>query len=369
MGAYFLPIAFAICIALPFVNSTFSIWEFERKDENRAFTDSLSFNIAEIDSFPPQAEAYINDNFSFRGGLLDVYHHLKFSVYRVSPHPDKTVIGKNGWYFKAGDEQDIYEGHRNFTPKQLETLDSVWTQNLHFLNSMGIKAYWIIAPFKHYVYEEDLPMNLIPAKQRRVDQLKDYFEDKFPGLIIDPVPALRTAKSAQEMYYRMGNHWNYHAGRIVSELMAEELRSQYPSKHIPDLPTYLWKDTLVDYGIHSRALGIDGLFENRATPYLNPYPSVESKMYGFPSNLDWFPYPWEYERCFTNNSIENGLRLFIVRDSFGEQLMPYTREQYAECTYLFDGWQYNLHPEFIEQVKPDVVVFIGLETHIENFMY
>ena len=95
---------FALAICLPFLNDTFKFIHFERADENRKFHDSLTFDIRHLDDFPEASEEYLADNFSFRTPLIQWSKQLKFRVFKVSPNPDKLIIGPNGRYFIADDE-------------------------------------------------------------------------------------------------------------------------------------------------------------------------------------------------------------------------------------------------------------------------
>ena len=91
---YFLIVLFSGLLLIPFINSNTGFWEFDRKDENRVFTDLVQLDIYRLDKFPKHFESYLQDNFSFRTPLLSLYHHLKFTVLKVSPYPNRTVIGK-----------------------------------------------------------------------------------------------------------------------------------------------------------------------------------------------------------------------------------------------------------------------------------
>ena len=144
---YLLPILFLMLLFSPFINDQLELWEFERKDENRQFRDSLRIDIQRLDYFPIEAESYLSDNFSFRAPLLNLYHKIKFSYFKISPHPNKTIVGKDSWFFKANDEKDIYEGNRSFSKLELDHFLTEWKKRKKYLDSLNIKAYWIIAPF------------------------------------------------------------------------------------------------------------------------------------------------------------------------------------------------------------------------------
>lgn len=365
---YHLAFIFIAIIALPVFNDLTGVWKFERKDENRAFRDSVSININYLDIFPAEFEEYLNDNFSFRRPLLDFYHYCKFYYFKVSPHPNKTIIGLNGWFFNAEEEIALYEGKDDFSDQELKKFLKEWEYRKHYLDSTGIRFYWMIAPTKHNVYSENLPFNIYKSdKKKRVDQLKEVFQEEFPNLIIDPTPELIAAKKTEKVYYQLDNHWNQRAGYLMSDLILSIIKSDFPEANIGDIPTYEWRDSIIQKGIHYKVIGIEELSEIEKYPIIDKEFAVKAKKYGFKAPK-YFPYKWNYERRFINHNMDSGLRILVIRDSFGDKLIPFLKEPFKESVFIFDAWHYHLNKPIIEKVKPDVVVFISLETHIENII-
>ena len=364
---YLLPIVFITLLISPFINDQLKLWEFEKKDENRHFRDSLSIDIKRLDYFPKEAESYLNDNFSFRTPLLNLYHEIKFSYFKISPHPEKTIVGNDNWFFMAGKEKDIYEGNRNFSKLELDHFLTEWKYRKKYLDSLNIKTYWVIAPFKHYVYSEKLPFNIYVSEKRRVNQLKDHFEEDLSGLIIDPLPLLIKNKDDRKLFYKMDNHWNYHSGYLTTKKILERIHTDFPNSNIPDIPEHNWKDKVIQTGIHYKVIGVNDLSETKQTPLIKNGISIEDKKYGFKS-IKGFPYPWSYEVRYTNKKIKSGLKILFIRDSFGDQLIPFVREVFKESVFIFDAWRYQLNKPIIEIVKPDIVVYLGLETHLEGML-
>jgi hypothetical protein len=365
---YHLVFVFLAIIALPLFNDLTGLWKFERKDENRAFRDSVSIDVNYLDIFPGEFEEYLNDNFSFRRPLLDFYHHFKFYYFKVSPHPNKTIIGLNGWFFNAEEEIEIYEGKKVLSDQDLKKFLKEWKYRKHYLDSSNIRFYWMIAPTKHNVYSENLPFNIHKSdKKKNVDQLKAVFQDELPGLIIDPTPELIAAKKMMKVYYQLDNHWNLRAGYMMSNLILSKIKSDFPDANIGDIPTYVWRDSIIQKGIHYKVLGIEELSETEKYPVIEKEFAVKAKKYGFKAPK-YFPYKWNYERRFVNNNMDSGLRILVIRDSFGDKLMPFLKEPFQESVFLFDAWQYKLNKPIIEKVKPDIVVFISLETNIDNII-
>ena len=120
-------------------------------------------------------------------------------------------------------------------------------------------------------------------------------------------------------------------------------------------------------GIHYRVLGIEDLYEIDQSPVFENECAKEFKKYGFPPTKG-FPYPWTYEKRYVNKEDTSGLRILVIRDSFGHQIIPFLKESFSESVFIFDAWQYKLNEQIIEVVKPDIVVFLTVETHLEKFI-
>jgi alginate O-acetyltransferase complex protein AlgJ len=231
-----------VIILLPLFNAITHFWKFERKDENRRFTDSCSIDINNLDVFPKNYENYINDNFSFRTPLLNLYHDVKFYFYKVSPHPDKTIIGKDGWYFMAGREKESYEGKIDFSDVQMKQFDKEWTNRKKYFDSMNIKMYWVICPMKYNIYPEMLPFNEFRGdKKGRVEKLLEHLQKKFSDIITNPAPALILAKDSMKVFYKLDDHWNERGGFVASQILLSKIKLDFPEIKIKSYSDYIWK--------------------------------------------------------------------------------------------------------------------------------
>ena len=363
---YQLIVLFFGILFLPLINDGLNFIHFERKDENRRFRDSLSIDISHLDDFPQEAEDYINDNFSFREPLLMAFPIIKFYGFNTSPKPEKTIIGKGGWMFMAENEVDCYSGKLDFTKAQLDLLNETWKKRVAYFESKGIKCYWLIAPIKHSVYSSKLPFNILKSKNMtRVEQVKGAIENDIPDLIIDPSEELRRKSDEEKVFYKMDNHWNFRGGRIAYEMLIQKIKADFTE--ISKNSNFGWKDTLLKRGIHYNVMGLDNLSEVDYIPLIYNKKADEVEKFGF----DWphgFAYYWEYERHFKNPSAGNNLKVLVIRDSFGEQMMPFIVENFGESLFIFDAWQYKLNEKIIESYKPDIVVYITVENLIESLL-
>jgi hypothetical protein len=308
--------------------------EFERIDENRVYRDSLHFNIQNLDVFPKQAQEYFNDNFSFRSPLLHAYHAYKFKLFNISPHPEKTIIGSNGWFYITQKELKIYEGNQEFSESQLNRFDQLWIDRKVFLDSLKIKSYWMIAPMKHYVYSEFLPFNIIKKEgDSRVETLTKRIENRFPGFIIDPLPRLLSKKDSVDVFLKLDNHWNRTAGYEVANLILETIHTDFPEINPVNYTDYTWVDSSYSSGYHKNVLGIPELLEQEYFPFHKNEKAPASSSYNFPVT-EGFMYTGEFEKVFKNNNSINGLTLLVIRDSFGNFVMPFLKEPFQERSLI-----------------------------------
>ncbi len=365
---YQLLIFFLLLIYLPLANSFFGFYKTERKNENRTFKDSLEFNYKKLDKFPGDCEEYIKDNFSFRNPLLDIYHYISFHFFKISPHPEQTIIGRNNWYFLAGKELDIFEGRESFSEKELDAFSQEWKRRIAYTDSLNIKTYWLICPFKHEVYPEYLPHTTFKGnKISRSKKVEKHIEKDFPRLIINPLNELLKQKKQHKLYYQLDNHWNLKAGEIVSKIIVKHIQKDFSEQNLYPIPDYKWKDSILQRGIHYNVLGINDLQEKDAFPIIANEKAVACNRYDFTAP-EGFAYAWDYENRYKRTDNENGLRILVIRDSFGAQLIPFLKECFQESVFIFDAWKYRLDKEIIERVKPDILLYISYSPHIDSFI-
>jgi alginate O-acetyltransferase complex protein AlgJ len=364
---YFLSVAFILLIGLPLLNFNGLLFSFERPNENRVFCDSLPFRIQQLDKFPAAFDRYYNDNFSFRTPLLTLVHRIHYDVFGSTPHRNDLLIGKQGWYFMGGEEEAIYEGREHFSEEVLTQFHALWKERIRFLKNKNIEVHWVICPIKHHVYNDMLPENVRkPKRMSRTNQLAAYLNRTFPKFVLNPVHKLKQARKKHRVYFQLDNHWNARAGWYVTHYLLQELKKDFPLIDERYLAQYKWSDSTKRDGIHKAMLGIRELSEQ--APFTLPREEMAKSVrnYGFKVPAD-FPYPWKYEMRFKSGN-QKAPRLLVIRDSFSDDLIPFLKEAFSESVFIFDNWEYALHPEIIDKVQPDVVLFITLESHLSHFL-
>lgn len=355
---------FAVVLGVSFILNLGEVRFFERQDENRVFHDSIRLDLP-LRKWPSEVDNYVNDNFVFRTPLLKQYHHLQTRYLKVSPKKDQLILGKDNWYFMAEKEIRLFEGRDSISSNQMAELKSIWQYRQHYFDSLNIPVFWMIAPIKHYIYPEQLPFYYHQSGPTNAERLKAQFNSFAPGLIIDPTTDLVSAKKQLKVYFQNDNHWNEAGGCIASRSLYHHLKPLYNDSL--NFPQVNFVDTIVTSGIHKNRLGDTELIETSPYPKVENTQVYEAEKYGFPAPSG-FAYKHLYETRFINPSANNHLKILVIRDSFGKQTFDVLPELFYETIYIFDAWRYNFHPEIVEEIQPDLVLFIGLEMHIENMV-
>ena len=362
-----LPVLFVLLLVFPFINNSLNLFDFQRKVENRLFTDSITVDLSRLDDLPIDCNNYINDNFSFRTPLLNIYHSTKFHILKSSPHPDKVLMGNNNWFFNSGKEQRIYEGYETFSKFQLDSFSQEWKHRIQYLDSLHIKPYWIVSPIKHHVYSEQLPFSTNKIRGNRTNLLLKELSKEFPELIINPVEILNKRADSAKLFFQLDNHWNFQAGELVGKQFLNRIRKDFPLADLGKTDDVNWIDSTTNSGNHANDIGVSGLSEKNYYPHIE-FESIETDTYQF-KGIEGFAYGYAYEHTYENKQLQKkGLRILIIRDSFGNQMLPFMRDHFAESVWIFDAWKYQLNEEIILQVKPDIILFQSLETHIESII-
>lgn len=361
---------FAVMLVFPVLNTCFHFVHFERKDENRTFHDSLSLNFAKLDKFPKDCEAYVNDNFVFRSPLIAADKYLQFYWFRVSPDPNQLLLGRHGRYFVAGPEKKIYEGDLNFTPQQLDSFAFEWTKRKHYFDSLGIVVYLVPGPSALEIYPEDLPIHIRKRYPfTRIDQLKQRFRGPLSGIILDPTQALLAAKDQGNLYFMLDHHWNNRAGYVVSELVLQQLKKKNaPELDLSFLKEYSWKTETCSTGHIMNLLRISHLREE--VPVIDPrYREKAVLAPNYPLSFVTQNVSAEQQQFhFVNKSAKNKLKVLIIRDSFGNAVYPFLKEAFAETVVIFDGWTYRLNKSVMETYRPDIVIYLSYDPHLESYI-
>lgn len=362
-----LPVFFFGFIYFMFFNQIFQWKTHQTNSENRTLAAFPEFNVNQLDKFPNEFDTYLDDNFTFRVPFLDFYHELKFQM-QISPNKNDVIIGSNGHFFIAQKDQQTFSGKFNYTGETLDSMINIWKIREEYLKTKNIPFYWLIAPNKHHVYPEYLPIGYNEKNRNRILTLQDRFDQKLPSKLIYPLDAILKHKEKESAYFKQDNHWSNKGSFIAYEELMKALKKDFPEVKMLKFEDVKWKRVEKNDGNLLNFLGKEG--ELSEMVYIAEFPNStakESKKFDFKPS-DGFPYTWDYEIHYQNKNALNKKKVLIIRDSFGGFIMPFFNETFSEILYIFDGWKYGINKEIIDLFQPDIIVVLTLETHTDNIL-
>lgn len=338
--------------------------------ENRNLAKFPSSGSLLKDSFPTEFDYWYSDHFPFRNVFLNTMMEFNIKVIKQSPIPEFVVIGKDNWLYYATNEIGVFRGTSRFSDDELQKiLDELKSRRL-FIESHGAKMIFAISPTKYSIYPEYVPSNLIRVnKVSRTDQLVKFLQGGgFP--VTDLRKALLNNKSNDiPLFFKGDNHWNLNGAFYAYEALIAEMQ-----KLLPSVGNSLSKS---DYSITTIGVGEGNLskmlFMNdgcgdsaynyvRCTP--NQTYTDTNEIYTPPKG---FFAPDSYEERYSNGN-KKSPKLLIIRDSFGYFPSQFLKEHFSETVCIFDAWEYRLNEDIILKEKPDIVLFIVLESTLHQLL-
>ncbi|HEY9114977.1 MAG TPA: hypothetical protein VIN10_09755 [Bacteroidales bacterium] len=338
-------------------------------EENRNLAVLPEFDVNKLDPFPQQYDKYYADHFPFRSEIVKAFNKINFIGLKISPLPEKVIIGLNDFLFMSGEEMETYQGKNLFTKEELQSILEELTYRRDFCASEGAKFYFVIIPQKQTIYEEYIPLKYRTTKKEtnRV-KLEEYLrQNNFP--VYDPTNYFFEKKNdGKLLYLNTDNHWNNLGAFYASQYITDVIRKDFPQIAPLTLDNYTFvkkereggnlaqmlnmKDELLDYNFIFERNDSTKAMEGKKVPYTPP---------------PTFPYPWEYERVYVNPEA-NDLKAVIICESFGTLQLDFYKESFGKTVLIFDEWQHALNPEIIKNEKPDIVVIQVLENMLNRLL-
>ena len=370
---YALPIAFIVMISFPIINSSFHIFKDIETSENRALAEKPAIDLGLLDVFPKLYEAYYDDHFEMRNRLQSFYGNLSLYGFNKSPLPEKAFVGLNGFLFMNSKQLFIYRGTELYTEDQLDKMYEKFVYRSKYLKKRSIKYYTVVVPVKSTIYPEYIPSNIYKINDyNKTDQLLDKIKDIEDLEIIDLREVIFNHKTKDTLlYYKTDNHWN----DIAAFYAAQEI-NKYLRKSFPNIPTLSMGEYKIEVsprkgGNIAKMLSMEDDFEDieiklHPLDSLFEYATTKDKKRGY-EIPEYFPYKWIYEVSMKtdNNALPSAL---VIRESFGNKIIPFLSRGFSKSEYIFDSWQYRFHEDMIENEQPDIYIQMSLEAFQDNML-
>jgi len=308
----------------------------------------LKPGLAGLRKFIAGLDAYFNDHFGWRNGLIHLHRRLALGLFpeknELSPG---VIVGRNGWFFyKENGTIENDEGSRQFSPQDLQNWQALLEHRRDRLAQLGVKYIFVVAPDKESVYPEQLPGWLKKVQPvTKLDQFFAYMRTHSTVDVVDLRPALQAARQIAPTYYQTDIHWNYFGGFVASQEIIRHLAKQFPGL----APLSLASFKLENQPIPSSTLAAwaEADVNENCAVYLYPRRDLP--------RLELSAEPPGYVTSFvdfTKNSRASGSAL-VLCDSFGDGLAPFLGYHFGKVSYFHC---LPLSETLIRQEKPDVVI-------------
>ena len=281
-----------------------------------------------------QAGDYFQEHFAFRNKLVTGNALLHGRLLETST-ADGVIQGKNGWlYYK--DSLNDYLGQDLLSDRSLFNIAHMLSMTQQALEEKGVNFLFTIAPNKNSLYGDNMPYydKLKVSGQTNRENLENWLKTEKVAYA-DLYQALM--EEDEVLYHARDSHWNNKGAALAADVLMDALGKDHDSyegesytvrrDYTGDLDTML-------YPLASTA--DDEIYYDKETTYA----TVEE----IQSNFD--------PRITTVNPVKEG-SLVMYRDSFGNALLPYMADAYANA-YFSRGIPYQLMD--VETHSADTVI-------------
>ncbi len=374
-GSRILTLSFIVLITLPLTFSFIGLKSGVTLSENRRIQQMPSLEINDlkhtyglrqkakevylgITRFIRRFDNYFSTTFSFRSDLLKLYNATKLDILATEPLPQKVVRGKNGWYFLGDSFSNVIKeskGIENFSTEKLTSIVQKINENKDWLKERGIAFYFAVAPNKASVYGAYLPIRQSENKTTTA-QLDSASIDRFN--FIDLKQDFPTAKDAR-LYNKTDSHWNDYGAYLAYVTLMQKIKTKFPqAKALAQSDFSI--DTVISYQQDlTRMLALKVkeeviVFKPRKAENAVQQENelVAPKNYTRP--------PSDYEMRFKSDV--NNLKVLVLHDSFTTHLKQFIKESFGEVVFI---WDTKFNKALIEKERPDIVIQIIVERHLD----
>lgn len=299
-------------------------------------------------------------NFPLKADLFELYCYVKADIFNVNPIPNSAIDIHNGWKFlgnKFSNALSESKGILNYNDNELNTIKSHILEKKKWLEDRNIKFYISIAPNKHTIYGDMIPIAK-SNKETKFEQIKALCKT------ID-VPLINLGeyfpKDSIRLYHKTDSHWNHLGGFYAAKAIMKNISTDFNT-------TKFNMNPLNDYEIerfNSPIGDLNGmLFIEKSEEFINVKPKFEYSWTKQPNQLP-IPSPYHfsssnYEHRYTSDV--NDLKIIIMRDSFFGALKEIVANDFGETLCI---WRHNFDKILIEKEKPDIVLYEIVERNID----
>jgi alginate O-acetyltransferase complex protein AlgJ len=363
-------VMFLIIICLPLSNQFIGYYKAGEAStmENRVLASKPTFDLKNMDAYPAAYEKWYNDHFLGRDRILRWHHLMSYFLFSKSPTPQKVAIGKDGWLFETDRERPFFSGAFTRSDEEINKLVREFHDRTEQYTQMGIKFYVFFAPMKQEIYPENLPVYYRRSPNGILSDKIVAAMKQDPAInLIECKAELLDQKKLQRVYYKTDNHWNALGAYCAYKIIINRLSRDFPELKPFPLTSIKFKTEIKNGCNLAVMMGLDSfILDEYFIPELLQAQAKQAARRNYPVPPN-FAKAAEYEIAYEQPGKPLPKAVFI-RDSYGEALIPYLKENFSRSLFIFDAWQYMFNKEIIEAEKPDIVVLEIFEPYIFNIL-
>ena len=192
--------------------------------ENRELASKPVLSVENLNHYPSQVEAYINDHAPFRSLFIDAYASFNMELFHSIDNKE-VIVGKDKWLFYTGNESMIDTlGVCPFTEDQHQMiLDRLLAVREKYVENKDDFVFFI-APNKEIVYRRYVPDYYAPLSDTsKAKELVIYIREHSDIKVVYPLEELEEAGRENPVFYKTDTHWNNLGGFIGVQELLEDL--------------------------------------------------------------------------------------------------------------------------------------------------
>lgn len=363
-------LTFALMISLPLLLQLLGVNLNAKNTENRKLKERPTFSLAQtkegkgvprkllgiyrdVISFKNAYDRYYKDNFILKNSLFKGYYFIQNDLFGVDPLPQKVVKGTNGWFFLGESYSNVItesKGIVSFKPEELDKIKTGLLSKKAWLDAQNIDFYVAVAPNKHSIYGEELPI-IKGAKQTKLEQLKALLKAEELDFIdlSDSFPK----KSTLRLYHKTNTHWNDYGAYWGYKALLSKIMEKHPTLQIPHLADFEMTVEISDQEDLTGMLNIN-VEEDRIV--LNKSDEIAQEIQSA------LPIPEKTKNyVFHYTSTINQVKVLTFRDSFFTTLMKFMKESFGESVYIWGAFDKKV----VKAENPNIVVWEIVERDLD----
>ena len=300
-------------------------------------------------------------NFPLRADLFKIYSIGKKELFNAEPIPHAVIEVNNGWKFlgnKFSNALSESKGLVVFNKSELSTLKKNLLAKNRWLENKNIKFYISIAPNKHTIYGDLIPITKRNRKTK-LEQLDSICKDI--GISFINLGDHFPKNDSLRLYHKTDSHWNHLGGFYAYKSTIEKISKDFKDKKfnfhtINDMDIEIYSAPIGDL---NRALFLEKKEEFIDVKLKKPFNfTVKQKILTPPS--DYHFGSQFYEERYKSNI--NDLKILVLRDSFFGAYFQLIADNFGESLFV---WRHNFNKKLISTEKPNIVCYELVERNID----